>query len=232
MIVVENILYEDHHIIIYNKQPGELVQPDKNQDIALENSLKNFIKQRDQKPGNVFLGVVHRLDRPVSGAVLFAKSSKALARLNNMQQERLIKKKYWAITANAPDNKTGRLEHYLYRNESKNKTYVVDKNRKNAKHAILEYEILSKSDRYYLWEITLHTGRHHQIRCQLAHIQCPIKGDVKYGFPRANSDYSISLHSRFLEFEHPVSHEIITVVAPVPNEKLWKYFEVNQMPKR
>jgi 23S rRNA pseudouridine1911/1915/1917 synthase len=227
----KRILYEDNHIIIYNKQAGLLVQTDKQKTSSLEDLLKQFIKERDNKNGNVFLGVVHRIDRPVSGLVMFAKTSKALARLNQMQQNREIKKIYWAITANIPQQTCGKLEHYLVRNESKNKSYVRTKKISNSKLAILEYEIIARSDRYFLWQISLVTGRHHQIRCQLAHILCPIKGDVKYGFPRANQDKSISLHARKLEFIHPVSKKFISITAPVPDEKLWKILENNIMPK-
>ncbi|MCX7863087.1 MAG: RluA family pseudouridine synthase [Bacteroidales bacterium] len=230
MIQAERILYEDNHILIYNKMPGELVQPDKENLSSLEDELKLFIKKRDQKKGNVFLGVLHRIDRPVSGVVVFAKTSKALARLNSLQQERNIKKIYWAITANIPPQPSGRLEHTILRNEKKNKSYVVATNTKNSKLAILNYSIIAHSDRYHLWEIILHTGRHHQIRCQLAHIGCPIKGDVKYGFRRANRDLSISLHARHIEFVHPIHHITISVTAPVPNDNLWKLFEKKILP--
>jgi len=221
----KNILYEDNHILIVNKVSGQLVQPDKEENESLEDEIKKYIKERDNKPGNVFLGVIHRIDRPVSGVVLFAKTSKALARLNQMQQERKITKIYWAITAHIPEKTKGTLEHYLVRNESKNISYVRKKESKNAKLALLNYEIIGQSDLYYLWQIELLTGRHHQIRCQLAYIQCPIRGDVKYGFPRANSDKSISLHARSIHFLHPISHSEISVVAPVPHDKLWEFFE-------
>ncbi len=225
MIEKNRILFEDNHLIIYNKVSGELVQSDKDKSLSLEDELKAYLKETYHKTGNVFLGVIHRIDRPVSGLVLFAKTSKALARLNQMQQERKFRKVYWAITANAPENKAGRLEHYIVRNEAKNRSYIKDRKTSNAKLAILDYEVLAKSDRYYLWQIILLTGRHHQIRCQLSHIECPIKGDVKYGFPRPNPDKSISLHARKLEFEHPVTKQWISVVAPVPKDTLWTYFE-------
>jgi len=225
MFDYNHILFEDNHIIIINKESGQLVQPDKEENKSLEEEIKKYIKERDQKPGNVFLGVIHRIDRPVSGVVLFAKTSKALARLNQMQQERKITKIYWAITANIPEKTKGTLEHYIVRNTSKNISYVRKKETKNAKLAVLNYEIIGKSDLYYLWQIELLTGRHHQIRCQLAYIQCPIRGDVKYGFPRANRDKSISLHARSIHFLHPISKNEISVVAPVPDEKLWKIFE-------
>lgn len=221
----KHILFEDNHLIIINKTSGQLVQSDKNGNESIEEQLKTFIKERNSKSGNVFLGVIHRIDRPVSGLVLFAKTTKALVRLNQMQQERKIKKIYWAITANAPQNKEGTLEHYLIRNQSKNISIVKNKETKNAKLAVLKYSILAKSNLYYLWQIELLTGRHHQIRCQLSHIQCPIRGDVKYGFPRANTDKSISLHARSLSFIHPITNKPVSIVAPVPNEKLWKYFE-------
>ncbi len=192
MFDASQILYEDNHLIIINKKPGQLVQSDKDKTPALEDFIKEFIKQRDKKAGNIFLGVVHRIDRPVSGIVLFAKTSKALERLNRMQQERSIIKKYWAITANIPSETQGQLQHYLIRNEAKNRSYVRTKKIKDAKLAVLNYEIIARSDYYFLWEIELLTGRHHQIRCQLSFIECPIKGDVKYGFPRPNNDKSIS----------------------------------------
>lgn len=219
------ILYEDNHLIIINKKPGQLVQSDKDKTPALEDFIKEFIKQRDKKAGNVFLGVVHRIDRPVSGIVLFAKTSKALERLNRMQQERSILKKYWAITANIPSETRGQLQHYLIRNEAKNRSYVRTKKIKDAKLAVLNYEIIARSDYYFLWEIELLTGRHHQIRCQLSFIECPIKGDVKYGFPRPNNDKSISLHSRRIVFQHPVNNNLVDIIAPVPDEKLWKILE-------
>lgn len=222
-----NILFEDNHLIIINKLSGQLVQTDKDGNESLEEQIKVYLKERNSKSGNVFLGVIHRIDRPVSGIVLFAKTSKALARLNQMQQERKIKKIYWAITANVPQKNEGTLEHYLIRNEAKNISIVKNQVTKNAKLAVLKYTILAKSDLYYLWQIELLTGRHHQIRCQLSHIQCPIRGDVKYGFPRANNDKSISLHARSLSFTHPITNNLISVVAPVPDEKLWKFFETN-----
>ncbi len=225
MLNPDNILFEDNHLIIINKVPGQLVQPDKDKNESLEEEIKEYIKNRDQKPGNVFLGVIHRIDRPVSGVVLFAKTGKALARLNQMQQDRQIKKLYWAITANTPEKLNGTLEHYLVRNEAKNISLVRKKDSKNAKLAVLNYTILAQSDLYFLWQIELLTGRHHQIRCQLAHVQCPIKGDVKYGFPRANADKSISLHARSISFIHPVKNQLIEILAPVPDEKLWKFFE-------
>jgi 23S rRNA pseudouridine1911/1915/1917 synthase len=232
MILEKNILFEDNHLLLYNKQPGMLIQKDKDNNLSLEEFLKDYIRHNTGKSGNIFLGVVHRIDRPVSGVVLFAKSSKALKRLNQMQQEHKIRKIYWAITANIPEQKIGKLENYIKRNESKNKSYVCSKTSPNAKYALLSYEIIAKSDRYYLWQIELETGRHHQIRCQLAHINCPIKGDVKYGFPRPNTDKSISLHSRKIILNHPITNENIVIEAPVPDEKLWKYFEFNTMPKK
>jgi 23S rRNA pseudouridine1911/1915/1917 synthase len=227
MINDTDILFEDNHLIIINKKSGQLVQPDKEKNPSLEELVKDYIKQKYNKPGNVYLGVVHRIDRPVSGLVLLAKTSKSLTRLNQMLQEHKIQKKYWAITANNPKINEGTLEHYLVRNESKNISIIKTQATQNSKLAILQYKIIGQSDRYFLWEIELVTGRHHQIRCQLAYIQCPIKGDVKYGFPRANDDRSISLHSRSISFIHPVTNFPVFIEAPVPQDKLWKYFEKN-----
>ncbi len=230
MIFENKILFEDNHILLYNKEPGLLIQRDKANNPSLEDFLKDYIRQKTNKVGNIFLGVVHRIDRPVSGVVLFAKTSKALKRLNQMQQERKIKKIYWAISANIPEQRKGKLEHYIIRNELLNKSYVTFTKSSNAKLASLNYEIIAKSDRYFLWQIELETGRHHQIRCQLAYIHCPIKGDLKYGFQRPNTDKSISLHARKIIFEHPVSKDNIIIEAPVPDDKLWKYFEISIMP--
>ncbi len=225
MIDDDDILFEDNHLIIINKKPGQLVQHDKEHNLSLEEYVKEYIKQKYHKPGNVFLGVIHRIDRPVSGLVLFAKTGKSLARLNEMLQKHEIQKKYWAITANSPEKKEGTLEHYLVRNESKNISYIKHAMTPNSKRAVLEYKIIAHYKQYYLWEIELITGRHHQIRCQLAHIQCPIVGDVKYGFPCPNDDKSISLHSRSISLIHPVTQQLVYIEAPVPNENIWKYFE-------
>ncbi len=215
------VLYEDNHLIIVSKESGEIVQGDKTGDTPLSETVKEYLKVTHNKPGNVFLGVVHRLDRPVSGVVVFAKTSKALSRLNNMLREGAIHKTYWAITQSRPQAAEGKIESWLTRNESQNKSYSHPREVKGAKKAILEYRCLSSTDRYCLLEIQLLTGRHHQIRCQLASIGCPIKGDLKYGARRSNPDGSISLHARKISFEHPVSHEHISVTAPVPDDNLW-----------
>lgn len=212
------VLYEDNHVIIVNKASGEIVQGDKTGDVPLSDIVKNWIKNKYNKQGNVFLGVVHRLDRPVSGIVVFAKTSKALSRLNKMfAQHENINKIYWAITKKCPKEQQGTLVHWIKRNEKQNKSYAYDKECIGTKKAILNYKVISKSERYYLLEIELLTGRHHQIRCQLAKIGCPIKGDLKYGADRSNPDGSISLHSRRITFVHPVSHKIIDITAPMLN---------------
>ena len=219
------ILYEDNHIIVVNKRPSQIVQGDKTGDEPLSELLKNYIKQRDNKPGNVFLGVVHRLDRPVSGVTVFAKTSKALSRLNEMFRAGEVTKRYWALVKHAPKKAHDSLTHYLVRNEKQNKSYAYDKEVKDGKEARLAYTLIGKSDNYTLLEVQLFTGRHHQIRCQLSKIGSPIKGDLKYGSERSNPDGSISLHARYVEFIHPVKKETIKIIAPVPNDALWKYFE-------
>lgn len=225
------ILYEDNHIIAVNKTCSEIVQGDKTGDTPLSDTVKAYIKDTCAKPGEVFLGVTHRLDRPTSGVVLFARTGKALVRLNEMfRQHGQIQKTYWAIVKNQPKEAEGRLEHYLYRNEKQNKSYVCDSTRKDAKKAILSYRTIGKSDRYYLLEINLETGRHHQIRCQLAAIGCPIKGDLKYGYDRSNPDGGISLHARSIRFIHPVSKKEIYIEAPVPDDKLWKVISAQTTP--
>ena len=217
------VLYEDNHLIIVNKQAGEIVQGDKTGDAPLSDIVKDWLKEKHNKPGNVYLGVVHRLDRPVSGVVLFAKTSKALPRLNKMfAGHDNVSKTYWAIVQNRPQTPQGTLTHWLTRNEKNNTARAYDREVPGSKKAVLDYELIASGDRYYLLEIHLHTGRHHQIRCQLAKIGCPIKGDLKYGAPRSNPDGSISLHARNLTLEHPVSHENISVTAPVPNDTLWQ----------
>ena len=216
------VIYEDNHIIIVNKQSGEIVQGDKTGDRPLSDIVKDYIKEKYAKPGAVFLGVAHRLDRPVSGLVVFARTSKALARLNKMFAEGEVHKTYWAIVKNAPRNSEGTLEHWLVRNEKQNKSYAYDHEKPNAKKAVLKYRILAHSDNYTLLEVRLLTGRHHQIRCQLAAMGSPIKGDLKYGAPRSNPDGSISLMARRVEFIHPVSKAPIAVEAPVPNDTLWQ----------
>lgn len=215
------VVYEDNHIIIVNKNSSEIVQGDKTGDTPLSDIVKQYLKEKYNKPGNVFVGVTHRLDRPVSGLVIFAKTSKALARLNQMFKNSEVKKTYWAIVKNCPKQQEGELTHYLVRNEKQNKSYAYDKEIKHSKKAVLHYKLLAHSENYYLLEIDLKTGRHHQIRCQLAKIGCPIKGDLKYGFPRSNSDGSISLHARKVSFVHPISKEFIQVEAPVPTDNLW-----------
>jgi 23S rRNA pseudouridine1911/1915/1917 synthase len=220
------VIYEDNHIIVVNKTSSEIVQGDKTGDTPLSEIVKQYLKEKYNKPGNVFIGVVHRLDRPVSGIVLFAKTSKALPRLNEMFKNSKVKKTYWAIVKNCPKEPEGELVHYLVRNEKQNKSYAYDKEVKDSKKAILDYKLIGHSQNYYLLEVNLKTGRHHQIRCQLAKIGCPIKGDLKYGSPRSNPDGSICLHSRRVSFIHPVSKELIELQAPVPEGNLWNGFEM------
>lgn len=216
-------LYEDNHIIIVSKRSGEIVQGDKTGDEPLSETVKQYIKEKYHKPGNVFLGVVHRLDRPVWGLVVFAKTSKALTRLNKMFKDGQVHKTYWAITKNAPPEEEGVLTDWLVRNERQNKSYAHPQKVPNAKKAVLKYRVIAHSDRYHLIEVNLLTGRHHQIRCQLANMGCAIKGDLKYGAPRSNPDGSISLLARRITFVHPVSKENIVVEAPLPpNDKLWE----------
>lgn len=220
------VLYEDNHIIAVNKSSSEIVQGDKTGDQPLSETIKLYLKEKYNKPGEVFLGVTHRLDRPVSGVVLFAKTSKALTRMNEMFRNQEIKKIYWAIVKEKPEQIEGRLEHYLTRNEKQNKSVAYDKERSDAKKAALSYKLIANSDAYYLLEVHLETGRHHQIRCQLAKMGCPIKGDLKYGFARSNPNGGISLHARSVEFIHPVSKELIKLIAPVPvDDKLWLAME-------
>lgn len=216
------VVYEDNHIIIVYKESGEIVQGDKTGDTPLSDIVKDYIKEKYQKPGNVFLGVVHRLDRPVSGLVVFARTSKALSRLNEMFRTGEVHKTYWAITKNMPAIEEGRLEHWLVRNEKQNKSYAYTKEKPGAKKAVLEYKMIGRTDNYSLLEVRLLTGRHHQIRCQLAAMGCPIKGDLKYGAQRSNPDGSISLLSHRVEFVHPVSKERIDVTSPVPADNLWQ----------
>lgn len=218
------ILYEDNHIIIVNKAPGEIVQGDKTGDTPLSESLKQFIKERDCKPGNVFLGVAHRLDRPVGGIVVFAKTSKALTRLNEMFRNGKIHKKYWALSRNAPEKPSGTLTHWITTVEKSNKSFAHTSPKENAKEARLNYRVVGKSDRYTLIEVELLTGRKHQIRVQLAAIGCPIKGDLKYGDRRSNPDGSISLLAKHINFIHPVSGKEIDVTAPLPDDNLWQSF--------
>ena len=217
-----NVVYEDNHIIIVSKRSGEIVQGDKTGDRTLADDVKAYIKEEYAKPGNVFLGVTHRLDRPVWGLVVFAKTSKALSRLNDMFRNGDVHKTYWAICQNAPAEQEATLTHWLTRNERQNKSYAYDREVPGSKKAVLHYKVIGRSERYTLVEIRLMTGRHHQIRCQLAKIGCPIKGDLKYGARRSNPDGSISLLARKVEFTHPVSKEQISVESPVPDDKLWK----------
>ncbi|MBR2881001.1 MAG: RNA pseudouridine synthase [Prevotella sp.] len=216
------VVYEDNHIIVVYKESGEIVQGDKTGDTPLSDIVKDYIKEKYQKPGNVFLGVVHRLDRPVSGLVVFARTSKALSRLNEMFRTGDVHKTYWAITKEQPAELDGRLEHWLVRNEKQNKSYAYTREKPGAKKAILEYKVIGRTDNYNLLEVRLLTGRHHQIRCQLAAMGCPIKGDLKYGARRSNPDGSISLLSRRVQFVHPVSKQLIDIVSPVPDDNLWQ----------
>lgn len=215
------VLFEDNHILIVNKRIGDIVQGDKTGDQPLNDIVKDFIKDKYKKPGNVFLGVVHRLDRPTSGIVIFAKTSKALERLNKMLREKKIHKTYWAIVKNSPKNKDDTLINYLKKNPKNNKSTAFKNESKDTKKAILHYTIKKKLNTYHLLEIDLETGRHHQIRCQLAHIGSPIKGDLKYGFNRSNKNGGIHLHARKIEFNHPVNKENISIIAPTPNDPVW-----------
>lgn len=222
----QQILYEDNHILIINKKVGQLVQGDKTGDKSLLELIKNYIKERDQKLGNVFLGLVHRIDRPTSGLVIYAKTSKALSRLTQMVKNREIKKTYWAIVPKEMIPQSQTLTHYLKKNEKNNKAIVYSQETEGAKKAVLTYQILKIMDNYQLLEVDLQTGRHHQIRAQLSKIGVPIKGDLKYGAPRSNPDGGISLHARTLEFIHPVSQELIKINASTPeNDKLWRVVE-------
>ena len=217
------VLYEDNHIIAVNKTCSEIVQGDKTGDVPLSETVKAYIKEKFNKPGEVFLGVTHRLDRPTSGVVLFARTSKALTRLNDMfKSHEQIRKTYWAIVQGKPKLPEARLENYLIRNEKQNKSYIAKPGAKDAKLAILTYKTLTVGEHYSLLEINLETGRHHQIRCQLAAIGCPVKGDLKYGAKRSNPDGGICLHARQIEFEHPVSHEQINIIAPTPEDTIWQ----------
>ena len=219
------VLYEDNHIIAVNKTCNEIVQGDKTGDTPLSETVKAYIKVKYNKPGEVFLGVTHRLDRPTSGVVLFARTSKALTRLNEMfKSHEQIKKTYWAIVQGCPKVPEARLENWLVRNEAQNKSYIAKPNANNAKKAILNYRTIVRGENYTLLEINLETGRHHQIRCQLAAIGCPVKGDLKYGARRSNPDGGICLHARQIEFIHPVSKQPICITAPIPEDSLWQQF--------
>ncbi|MBQ5997123.1 MAG: RluA family pseudouridine synthase [Bacteroidales bacterium] len=218
------LLYEDNHLIIVNKAVGEIVQYDPSGDMPLEEQVRAYIKEKYHKPGQVYLGVVHRIDRPVSGVVLFARTGKALTRLNRMMQDRQIEKIYWAVVKDLPPDAQGTLTHYILRDTRNNRSYCYDTPRGEAREAVMHYRLLASSDRYHLLEIRLETGRHHQIRCQLAHIGCPIKGDLKYGYPRSNPDGGISLHARCIALTHPVTGERLAVEADPPDDALWRFF--------
>jgi 23S rRNA pseudouridine1911/1915/1917 synthase len=219
------ILFEDNHLIIINKRPGDIVQGDKTGDKPLMDVVKDYIKVKYNKPGEAFIGTPHRIDRPTSGIVIFSRNSRSLERMAEMFREKTIKKTYWALVKNPPPKEEDKLIHYLKKNQERNKSFAFPTKVKDSFYAELDYKVIAQSDRYYLLEVKLHTGRHHQIRVQLSMIDCPIKGDVKYGFDRSNEDNSIHLHSRKVEFLHPSKKEPMTVYAPVPEEKLWKYFE-------
>jgi len=215
------VLHEDNHIIVVNKRPGDIIQGDKTGDIPLSEVVKSYIKEKYNKPGNIYTGVVHRLDRPTSGIVVFSKTSKALPRLNKLFKDKEAQKTYWAIVKNAPPQTQDILTHFLKRNQKQNKSYSYLKEVPGSKKAILEYRLLKKLNNYFLLEIDLHTGRHHQIRSQLSAIGCPVKGDLKYGFDRSNKDGSIHLHARELRFIHPVKKEPVRVIASPPGDPLW-----------
>lgn len=219
------ILFEDNHLIVINKQPGDISQGDKTGDTPLSEVVKLYIKEKYKKPGNVFLGVVHRLDRPTSGIIIFAKTSKALERLNKKLRNKEIQKTYWAIVKNRPPKSSDTLIHFLKKDHQKNKSKAYEKEIKDSKKAVLHYSVLKELNHYHLLEIQLETGRHHQIRTQLAHIGSPIKGDLKYGFSRSNKDASIHLHARKIEFVHPVSKEPLTIEAKPPNDPVWNACE-------
>ncbi len=226
MFSPDHIIYEDNHLIVVNKLCGDLVQPDPSGTSALEDQLKAYIKMRDNKPGDVFLGVVHRIDRPVSGVVLFAKTSKALVRMNEQIRNKAVSKKYWALVEQCPREESAELIHHISRDTKQNKSRATQKSTANSKEARLRYKVLGASKNYTLVEVELITGRHHQIRAQLSAIGSPIKGDLKYGARRSNPDGGISLHSRTMSFTHPVTKELCSITAPTPAEdSLWSYFE-------
>ena len=220
-----SILFEDNHLIVINKKPSEIVQGDKTGDKTMPDTIKEYLKVKYNKPGNVFCGVIHRLDRPTSGAVVFARTSKGLERMNAQFREKETNKVYWAIVEQKPEKPVGSLVHFLKKNETKNKSFVTDSEKGGAKEAKLTYQLIASSERYHLLEITLETGRHHQIRAQLAAIGCFIKGDIKYGAKRSNEDGSICLHARRLTINHPVTKEVLTFTADTPNTAIWKIFE-------
>lgn len=215
------ILFEDNHLIIVNKRVGDLVQGDKTGDIPLNELVKSYIKKKYNKPGEVYLGVVHRLDRPTSGVVIFARTSKALSRLNLALRDKSIQKTYWAIVKQTPEKEADTLINYLVKNPKNNKSTAFNSEQRGTKKAILHYKVAEQFDNYSLLEINLETGRHHQIRVQLARIGCPIKGDLKYGFDRSNKNGGIHLHARKIAFTHPVSKELVEIIAPTPKDVLW-----------
>ncbi|MBE0661065.1 MAG: RluA family pseudouridine synthase [Bacteroidales bacterium] len=219
------VLFEDNHLLVLNKRAGDIVQGDKTGTEPLLDKAKAYIKVKYNKPGNVYLGLPHRLDQPVTGAVIFSRTSKSLARLNQMLQDHEITKIYWAIVKNRPPVDEGTLIHFMSRNREKNKSYAFATPRKDSQRAELKYTLIASSEHYHLLEVELLTGRHHQIRSQLSISGCPIKGDLKYGAPRPNEDASIHLHARKLMFAHPVSGEALNIIAPVPSDPLWQYFE-------
>ena len=214
-----DILYEDNHLIAINKRSGDIAQGDKTGDLPLSDNIKNYIKKKYKKEGDAFLGTIHRLDRPTSGVILFAKTSKALKRMNEQFRNNKVQKTYWAVVNNAPPNQHGTLKNYLKKNQKKNKSYIT---KKDGKKAILHYQVLKELDKYFLLKIQPETGRHHQIRVQLANIGCIIKGDLKYGAKRSNNDASIHLLARNIEFTHPVTKEAIQITAPTPKDNIWK----------
>jgi 23S rRNA pseudouridine1911/1915/1917 synthase len=225
IILMPEILYEDNHIIAVYKKSSDIVHADKSGDDSLDNQVKKYISKKYNKPGEAFLGVVHRLDRPVSGVVVFARTSKALQRLNEIFRTRQVKKTYWAIVKERPPEDEATISHFMKKIEAQNKSYTYDNEVKGSKEASLTYKVIGRSERYYLIEIELHSGRHHQIRAQLAAIGCPVKGDLKYGFPRSNDDGSISLFSREISFIHPVKKEQVTITAHLPDGDIWKSFK-------
>jgi 23S rRNA pseudouridine1911/1915/1917 synthase len=222
--MIPGILYEDNHIIAVNKKPSDLAQGDSSGDESLDNKVKAYLAEKYNKPGDVFLGVVHRLDRPVGGVLIYARTSKALTRLNEIFRTREVKKIYWAVVKERPPEDEATITHFLKKNEKQNKSYAHENEVKGSKEASLTYRIIGHSERYFLLEIDLHSGRHHQIRAQLSAIGCPVKGDLKYGFPRSNEDGSISLLSRRIEFIHPVKKEKMVITAPLPVNDIWRAF--------
>jgi 23S rRNA pseudouridine1911/1915/1917 synthase len=225
--VADRIIFEDNHLLVVNKLAGELVQGDKTEDVTLADLCKEYLKKKYDKLGNVYLGIPHRLDRPVSGLVIYTKTSKALSRMSEIFRSKRIEKRYWAIVEKRPTEPIGKLQHSLLKTEKQNKSYVVPDDRKGAKMAVLHYEQILSSDKYFLIEVKLDTGRHHQIRVQLSHMGCIIKGDLKYGAKRSNADASIHLHGRSSSLLHPVTKEELSLVAPCPSDSLWQYFEQN-----